>query len=96
MIDFNVLKKQFLVIYCAVKQYGDSTNNPQLAILEELLAELDKDNPDVKLLEELNHSLYPPYAGLSEFFIWDDDFDKRIELNNPVDNAKRITWEMLN
>ncbi|EUJ33770.1 hypothetical protein MFLO_01010 [Listeria floridensis FSL S10-1187] len=95
-MNFVELKKQFLILYAAVKKYGDATNNPQLRTLEQLLMELEKEFPDIKVIEDLNHSLYPPHGGINDFFIWDDDFDKRLELNAPIDNAKQITWEMLN
>lgn len=36
----------------------------------------------------MNESLYPPRGGLGEFYVWDDDYDKRIDLNEPIDKAK--------
>ncbi|EMG28417.1 hypothetical protein X560_2446 [Listeria fleischmannii 1991] len=96
MIDFEELKKQYLILYYAVREYGDSTNSSQLKSLEQLLVELDKESPDIKRIKDLNLSLYPPHDGISEFFVWDDNFEKRLDLNEPIDNAKKITWEMLN
>lgn len=58
-----------------------------------------RDLPDDVLFRELitaYRGLHAPHAGLSELFIWDDDFDKRIEVNKALDRIKaeahQIFW----
>ena len=60
-----------------------------------LLDNLLDSNPDMTQIKTMNESLYPPRGGLGEFYVWDDDYDKRIDLNEPIDKAKSITWEIL-
>ncbi|EUJ42263.1 hypothetical protein PRIP_16897 [Listeria riparia FSL S10-1204] len=43
----------------------------------------------------LHRSLYPPREGLSDFFIWDDDFQKRRELNAPLEKILEDIWAIL-
>ncbi|MBC1372695.1 hypothetical protein HB847_10000 [Listeria booriae] len=50
----------------------------------------------VEALRRISNSLYPPYGGLGEFYIWVDDFDERMKLNESLDKARDFTWKTLN
>ncbi|MGG5342512.1 hypothetical protein [Enterococcus sp. AZ192] len=98
MDKISILKTQYQVLLESLILYGDASNNPQISTIKLILDKLDKCN-DIDYLEEirkLNDSLYPPRGGLGEFYIWDNDYDKRILINEPIDKAKDITWDILN
>jgi hypothetical protein len=33
-------------------------------------------------------SMYPPHGGLTDFFVWRDDFEERRKANQPLDQIK--------
>ena len=39
--------------------------------------------------------LYPARGGLSEFYIWNDDFHERQKLNEPLSKIRERLWEIL-
>ncbi|EUJ43395.1 hypothetical protein HB825_05305 [Listeria booriae] len=102
MDKLDLLKEQYLVILKEMTRYGSSSNRPQIRQIKNILEFID----DVKngeitdeVFEELrrmNDSLYPPHGGLGEFYIWADDFDERMKLNEPLDKARDFTWNTLN
>ncbi|MBC1317293.1 hypothetical protein [Listeria booriae] len=102
MDKLDLLKEQYLVILKEMTRYGSSSNRPQIRQIKNILEFID----DVKngeitdeVFEELrrmNDSLYPPHGGLGEFYIWADDFDERMKLNEPLDKASDFTWNTLN
>lgn len=83
-------------------RYGSSSNRPQISQLKNILEFIDKVNSGEvtdEVFEELrrmNNSLYPPHGGLGEFYIWADDFDERMKLNESLDKARDFTWNTLN
>lgn len=59
---------------------------------------LNKFSENDRIIEEtkqIHKSLYPPKGGLSEFFIWRNDFDERIKINDSLDNVKNELWKLL-
>jgi len=54
-----------------------------------------EDNKTIKEVKEIHSSLYPPKGGLSEFFVWRNDFDERIKINDYLDNIKEELWKLL-
>jgi hypothetical protein len=41
-------------------------------------------------------NLYPARGGLSEFYIWDDDSQKRIAINEPIGQINDRIWKLVN
>ncbi|MDQ0880788.1 hypothetical protein QFZ73_001799 [Peribacillus sp. V2I11] len=41
-------------------------------------------------LSSIYHDINKPRVGLSDYFIWDDNYDKRIVANNELDGIKGI------
>lgn len=39
--------------------------------------------------------LYPGIGGLSDFYIWDDDYQKRCFLNEPLERIHKELWNLL-
>lgn len=99
---FDLLKKQYLVILKEMTRYGSSSNRPQIRQLNNILEFIDEVNIGevtdevLEALRRMNNSLYPPHGGLGEFYIWVDDFDERMKLNESLDKARDFTWKTLN
>lgn len=98
MDKIDTLKIQYVILLENLIKYGDDSNNPQISTIKLILDKLDScvDNASLEEIRKLNNSLYPPRGGLGEFYIWDSDYDKRMKLNEPIDKAKDITWNILN
>ena len=47
-------------------------------------------------IKESYKSMYPPRGGLTEFFIWREDFDERVKANQPLENLKNGLDEIIN
>lgn len=41
--------------------------------------------PEVK---DVHRRFYPPHGGLTDYFLWDDDFDKRVALNEELKDVQ--------
>lgn len=53
---------------------------------------LDKIFDEIK---ESYQSMYPPHGGLTEFFVWRDDFEERLQANQALDNIKNELKEIM-
>ncbi|ALS02416.1 hypothetical protein ATZ33_13775 [Enterococcus silesiacus] len=98
MEKISILKTQYHILLESLILYGDYSNTPQISTIRLILDKLDKckNIDDLEEIRKINDSLYPPRGGLGEFYIWDNDYDKRMLLNEPIDKAKDITWNILN
>lgn len=98
MDTINTLKTEYRLILESLKKYGDQSNKPQVTLVKLILDKLEhyKDGDDLTEIRKINDSLYLPRGGLGEFYIWDNDYDKRVMLNEPIDKAKKVTWKILN
>ncbi|MFC4620535.1 hypothetical protein ACFO4N_17730 [Camelliibacillus cellulosilyticus] len=95
------LKEQYKVILDYLNQYGDRTSKPLIDQINNILSTIDNQSFEtiekkMSMLRQMNDALYPPRNGLDEFFVWDDDFNRRKQLNTPLNNAKNLTWSILN
>ncbi|MEI3614715.1 hypothetical protein [Pseudogracilibacillus sp. SO30301A] len=43
----------------------------------------------------MHEALFPPRGGLSEFFIWSNDFDERLRINKPLEEVRRKLWAII-
>lgn len=46
-------------------------------------------------LRKMHEALFPPRGGLSEFFIWSNDFDERLRINKPLEEVRRKLWAII-
>jgi hypothetical protein len=72
--------------------YAKNTLIDNIERIEYALGNIDSDKIDTCLLfnevKDSYKSMYPPHGGLTEFFIWRDDFDERVRANRPLDRIK--------
>ncbi|MFL0251320.1 hypothetical protein ACJDT4_12915 [Clostridium neuense] len=96
--DIKKVEILFKELIAILNKYGDSTISNQKRIVEDTI-DFIEDNTiedDKKIIEiEQNYKmLYPAHGGLSEFYIWDNDFEKRKKLNEPLDKVTEELWEI--
>ncbi|MFJ7934399.1 hypothetical protein [Sporosarcina sp. NPDC096371] len=102
MSNLEELSKQYSVILKTLLEHGDSSITPQINQIKSILDVLkimpsdESEDIIIEKVRKMNDFLYPPRGGLAEFYIWSDDFDERIKLNEPLDIAKQTTWNILN
>lgn len=97
-MDLNRICELFVSIDSFLSEYGDSSVRNQLLLVRDtidmLRSDLDDDAKSEKLIR-CYRSLFCGKAGLSEFYVWDDDFEKRMALNAPFDAASDELWTIL-
>lgn len=97
MDKINTLKKEYRILLDNLKQYGDYTNKPQITTVNHILFALEEysNSENLDAIRKMNDSLYLPRGGLSEFYIWHNDYDERILLNESLDKVKDTIWNIL-
>ncbi|MBC2370116.1 hypothetical protein HBP99_15910 [Listeria booriae] len=97
--ELNTLDKLFSELLAIVKKNGGSEYISQISTIESILSCLrDNEFTDTSKMEYVvsrHRELYPPRGGLSEFFIWDNDFQTRKRLNKPLDTVRDDIWAIL-
>lgn len=81
-----------------VQKYGEKYYTIQIKALFDIINCIDSDmNENEKSEYILNryNVLYPSHGGLNEFYIHNDDFQTRLELNEPLDKLKERFWEII-
>jgi hypothetical protein len=96
--DIKELEVLFKELIAILNKYGDSTVSNQKRIVENTICIIVSNTiqDDKKIIEiERNYKmLYPARGGLSEFYIWDNDFEKRKKLNEPLDKVRKELWRI--
>lgn len=55
---------------------------------------LDSNNV-INEIRSLHKKIYPPRGGLSDFFIWREDFNERVKANEPLEKIGNELWMIL-
>lgn len=61
----------------------------------ELLESNEADEFKTEYVLNVYKSLYTGRAGLTEYYIWDDDYEKRMKLNEPLERIRKALWEIM-
>ena len=95
MDELRQLIEQLLDI---LRKYGKPYMNPERRQLICALSIIDSDLDEagkMQLLKQIYKGLFFPRSFLSEFYIWDDNFEKRLELNTALENIKKRLWKIM-
>lgn len=96
--ELDELRDIFYELGKLVQRYGGKYYTIQLniimGIIECIDSEATKEEKTVYVLERYK-ALSTPRDGLSDFYIHDDDFHTRLELNKPLDGLKERLWEIM-
>jgi len=69
-----------------------------LVLINEYLCNLNKNNDEKQLLDQLREiykGINHTRVGLSDYFIWRDDFDERVKANKSLDEIKKNLNKLL-
>ncbi len=81
-----------------LKKYGNDSIVFQYKTIESAISFLEADNTDEEKEDCIILSyklLYPVRGGLSEFYIWNNNFELRRELNAPLERIHNELWEIV-
>jgi hypothetical protein len=69
--------------------YAKSELRKDIQMIEDILNHNSADLNEVFLeVKESYQSMYPPRGGLTDFFIWREDFEERRKANQPLNHIK--------
>lgn len=96
--ETKIIKDNILSLEKIVIMHGQGKYKTSLSIIQDMLSCI----ADEGMSEEEKQNflilryqlLFPPRGGLSDFMIHHDDFDKRKELNAPLENAGNRLWDI--
>lgn len=92
------LKQLFKELFTILEQNGDNSYNPQIKILKRVLNIIDGDENELDKFSQVAceyKKLFAPKSGLSEFYVWKNDFAEREKINNTLEELKKRLWEIL-
>ncbi len=81
----NCIKELYLRLLTIIETYGKGEIDGQINQVKFIISclednDFEKLNPEKQreALGKMHEALFPPRGGLSEFFIWSNDFDERL------------------
>ena len=78
-----------------LNQYNDGTIHAQISFLQGLECALENGD-SLPTIREIKDILYPPRGGLSDFFVWKNDYLERLRINEEIETYNNRLWELLN
>jgi len=69
-----------------------------LVLINKYLCNLNKNNDEKQLFDQLREiykGMNHPRVGLSDYFIWRNDFDERVKANKSLDEIKKSLYKLL-
>ena len=97
-MNFDALKKLFTELrdYLELQNDNSSVNIRKLVNNTVVVLESDKSESfKSEYVLDAYKSLYTERAGLTEYYIWDNDYDKRMRLNEPLERIRDDLWEIM-
>lgn len=97
-MNFDALKKLFTELrdYLELQNDNSIVNIRKLVNNTVVVLESDKSESfKSKYVLDAYKSLYTGRAGLTEYYIWDNDYDKRMRLNEPLERIRDDLWEIM-
>jgi len=98
MKDYDTAYQLLLQLYDIIKIEGRGWVDSYIREAARIIALLEELNQDDEIeLKEVNESikgLYTGRASLSEFYIWRENEEERIRLNQPLSSIKEQLWKM--
>ncbi len=84
-----------------IEKYGKGEIDVQIQQVKQILEFLigisssENDTASIYEVRQMHESLFPPRGGLTDFFIWANDYDERVRFNEPLDNIKKDIHHIL-
>lgn len=97
-MDFEKIKELFIELESFLKDYGNNDILPSYKIVQATINSLlSEESDDIKKQVVISNykKLFPGKGALSEFYIWDNNFETRKKLNEPFQNIHNELWKLL-
>ena len=97
-MNFDALKKLFTELrdYLELQNDNSIVNIRKLVNNTVVVLESDKSESfKSEYVLDAYKSLYTGRAGLTEYYIWDNDYDKRMRLNEPLERIRDDLLEIM-
>ncbi len=91
------VKELFCQLESYLKKYGDISTKNQYRIVDDIIAVLGSDESDEYKFNytlQSYKSLFTGKGGLTDFYVWDDDFNKRLKINEPYEIITDELWNI--
>lgn len=97
-MDLKKIKELFIELESFLKDYGNNDILPSYKIVQATINFiLSDESDDIKKQVVIGNykKLFPGKGALSEFYIWDNNFETRKKLNEPFQNIHNELWKLL-
>lgn len=97
-MDLEALKKLFTELRDYLELQNDNSILNIRKLVNNTVAVLESNESDSVKSEyvlDAYRTLYTGRAGLTEYYIWDNDYDNRIKLNEPLERIRDDLWEIM-
>lgn len=97
-MNLEVLKKLFTELRDYLELQNDNSILNIRKLVKNTVAVLESDEVDSVKSEyvlDAYKSLYKGRADLTEYYIWDNDYDKRMKLNEPLERIRNDLWDIM-
>lgn len=97
-MNLEKIKELFVDLERYLKKYGDNSILASYKIVKATIEIISSDeSDDIKKQVVINNykKLFPGKGALSEFYVWDNDFETRKKLNEPFENIHNELWSIL-
>ena len=97
-MDLERIKILCISLEDYLKKYGDDSIVPSYRIVKSTIEIISSDEETkIKQQEVIQNykMLFSGKGGLSEFYIWDNDFETRKKLNEPLDKIHEELWSIM-
>lgn len=97
-MNLEVLRSLFAELRDYLELQNDKSILRIYNLVKNTAAVLESDEPDSFKSEYVLNAyklLYTGRAGLTEYNIWDDDYDKRVKMNEPLERIRDDLWKIM-
>lgn len=97
-MDLEKIKKLFIELENYLKKYGNPSIHASYRIVKytvEILSSDESDNMKSQTVIKSYKKIFPGKGALSEFYVWDNDFETRKKINLPFENIHNELWNLL-
>lgn len=97
-MNLEVLRSLFAELRDYLELQNDKSILRIYNLVKNTAAVLESDEPDSFKSEYVLSAyklLYTGRAGLTEYNIWDDDYDKRVKMNEPLERIRDDLWKIM-
>lgn len=97
-MNLEKIKNLFIDLEKYLKKYGDNSIIASYKIVKttvEIISSDESDDIKKQIVVSNYKKLFPGKGALSEFYVWDNDFETRKKLNEPFEIIHNELWNLI-